>query len=518
MRREIETAPKDGTLVILEDDARRLYQVARWSAEQSGWVGENNSPLPIAPTHWLPLQRDDLLMPGGNEYLHTEEKSCGSPDRRIHDIVRLSSDHTEFDGPSAQEDVYAPRQAAPAINSPDVEPQTAASEPEPRAGNRFAFASLALAMIASSLVGMYFRGPIAAYLAQYADQPGSTVGRVVDRPFEQPMSVQEVQQADVLGRNRAVQLSDKSNASDAHEASSTPQTQLTRTNNATNEVARTKKDATTAALDLQRREEAEALASEFARVQRAVKPPATLSRQEGDEAVQLKQVAEMATAKLQQSLQQAQRDSAQTKESEPTKTRQNPDAQVAASRITSEEITQSKEVGTIPSNVLETSRGQMSDKSSRAAEHANAEPSQQERKPIWSRYINHELRIGVDLPKDVFVVDGGPTKTLDGRNFRTADGRADLSVYSIGKPAGETPKSFLRNRFQLPSLSVSYRHLKGRVLAVSGLRDDKIWYARCNFARVRVNCVALNYPAREKQSFDAIVTRISNTLSIPSDG
>ena len=62
MRREIETVPKDGKLVILQDDARGTYELARWSTEQSAWVGENGKPIPIAPTHWLPLQRDERAM------------------------------------------------------------------------------------------------------------------------------------------------------------------------------------------------------------------------------------------------------------------------------------------------------------------------------------------------------------------------------------------------------------------------------------------------------------------------
>ena len=51
MRREIETVPKDGKLVILADDTSGIYEIARWSAERSAWVGEHDTPLPITPTH-----------------------------------------------------------------------------------------------------------------------------------------------------------------------------------------------------------------------------------------------------------------------------------------------------------------------------------------------------------------------------------------------------------------------------------------------------------------------------------
>jgi chromosome segregation ATPase len=52
MRQGIETAPKDGTIVILEDDASGTYDVAHWSAEATRWLGENGEPSKIAPTHW----------------------------------------------------------------------------------------------------------------------------------------------------------------------------------------------------------------------------------------------------------------------------------------------------------------------------------------------------------------------------------------------------------------------------------------------------------------------------------
>jgi hypothetical protein len=133
----------------------------------------------------------------------------------------------------------------------------------------------------------------------------------------------------------------------------------------------------------------------------------------------------------------------------------------------------------------------------------------------WSRYSNPQLGVGVDMPTDLFAVDGGPARSFPGQTFRTADGRADLSIYAIDNQARDTPAAFLRNRFQQSGPAAVYRRVTPRILAVSGFRGDQIWYARCNFSNARVNCVALNYPAREKRAWDAVVTRISNTLSSP---
>ena len=52
MREAFETAPRDGKVVILEDDASGTYEAARWSAEAGEWVGEDGEPIKITPTHW----------------------------------------------------------------------------------------------------------------------------------------------------------------------------------------------------------------------------------------------------------------------------------------------------------------------------------------------------------------------------------------------------------------------------------------------------------------------------------
>ena len=52
-----------------------------------------------------------------------------------------------------------------------------------------------------------------------------------------------------------------------------------------------------------------------------------------------------------------------------------------------------------------------------------------------------------------------------------------------------------------------------RFFVVSSFRNGLIWYNRCNFARRTATCVLINYPASEKKQWDAVVTRISNSLS-----
>jgi hypothetical protein len=64
MRHTIETAPRDGQAIILDDEASGTYDVAHWSPETGKWVGENGEPSKITPSHWYPLQGDNYLQQG----------------------------------------------------------------------------------------------------------------------------------------------------------------------------------------------------------------------------------------------------------------------------------------------------------------------------------------------------------------------------------------------------------------------------------------------------------------------
>jgi hypothetical protein len=130
----------------------------------------------------------------------------------------------------------------------------------------------------------------------------------------------------------------------------------------------------------------------------------------------------------------------------------------------------------------------------------------------WERVTLPDQSASIDLPRDVFPVDRGASGA-ERHTFTTADARADVSLYSLPNQPQRTPAQFLDEEFSLPQSSAIYRRVTGNMLAVSGYRNDQIYYVRCNFARTRLQCVALNYPGDEKRRWDAIVTRISNSLS-----
>jgi BA14K-like protein len=111
MRHAIDTAPRDGKVIILEDDVTDTHDVAHWSPFGE-WVGENGEPSKITPTHWYPMPRD--------EYLLQEDKESSNPSQ------------------------------------------------VGRARWRFAASSITAALVAAALVGMYFRTEVAAYVTRSA--------------------------------------------------------------------------------------------------------------------------------------------------------------------------------------------------------------------------------------------------------------------------------------------------------------------------------------------------------------
>lgn len=64
MRKAIETAPRNGLFVILEDTAHGTFAVARWSVETARWLDEDETPIQLNATHWhLPQTLDEQVTP-----------------------------------------------------------------------------------------------------------------------------------------------------------------------------------------------------------------------------------------------------------------------------------------------------------------------------------------------------------------------------------------------------------------------------------------------------------------------
>ncbi|MBR0824925.1 hypothetical protein JQ596_05210 [Bradyrhizobium manausense] len=128
----------------------------------------------------------------------------------------------------------------------------------------------------------------------------------------------------------------------------------------------------------------------------------------------------------------------------------------------------------------------------------------------WMNYRIPDTGGSVDIPSSVFTEDGGQMDG-GGLRLRRADGQAVLSVQSTPIEPGVSPAAFLASKN--PPAGIIYKRVTPRFFVVSSIKRDKIWYNRCNFGGGYAQCVLINYPAAEKRQWDAIVTRISHSLS-----
>jgi septal ring factor EnvC (AmiA/AmiB activator) len=247
MRHTIETAPRNGNVIILEDDANGTFDVAHWSPEAGEWVGGNGEPSEITPSHWHP---------------------CYS--------VFPFSLREDAPQPPTASNVVAPRSAAA------VAAQLAPSH----ARRGFAISWNAATLVAAVLVGIYFQLAV-LQLKQAAETATADLRQSLQ---------QEHDRAEAL-------------ATELAQARRDVETQVALSSKRSDEAAQLKQATESATADLrqslqQERDRVEALTTELTQARRDVETQVALSGKSGDEAAQLKQAAESATADLRQSLQQ----------------------------------------------------------------------------------------------------------------------------------------------------------------------------------------------------------------------
>src|SRR3954449_1725006 len=128
----------------------------------------------------------------------------------------------------------------------------------------------------------------------------------------------------------------------------------------------------------------------------------------------------------------------------------------------------------------------------------------------WTKYTIPQTGTSVDFPSSIFTEEAGRPDGY-GQRFRTADGRADLTIQAASNVENDSPAAFLAKKH--PPSRIQYKRVTPRFFAVSSYKGDKVWYNRCNFSRGLVHCVLINYPTREERDWDGIVTRISLSLT-----
>jgi hypothetical protein len=144
---------------------------------------------------------------------------------------------------------------------------------------------------------------------------------------------------------------------------------------------------------------------------------------------------------------------------------------------------------------------------------AAAPPASTPEGPGWTVYADGHGTI-VDFPANLFPVAEGAPPIGNGRRFRTEDGRADVSIYTLPNEEHQTPRAYLSRHLKSDFKNLDYNRVSDRFFAVSGIVRGKTFYSRCNFEGRRgvMHCLYMDYPARETRAWDAVVTRMSLSL------
>jgi hypothetical protein len=228
MRCAIETVPKNGQVVILEDETSGTYELARWSAQECAWVGENDKPCKITPTHWLAINRaespyqqesspsnlepqaiisdraerrmppeapmSDRAEPRLQTVLPTSDRTelhvppvarfppvapiSDQAEPRLPRLLGQLASRAESRSPPVAPDIFAPRPItkpatgmAATFDEKTIDERTGRGNARPTVGGRrIAVFAIGAVMVVASLVGMEFRAQVVAYVSQFTDQ------------------------------------------------------------------------------------------------------------------------------------------------------------------------------------------------------------------------------------------------------------------------------------------------------------------------------------------------------------
>ena len=132
----------------------------------------------------------------------------------------------------------------------------------------------------------------------------------------------------------------------------------------------------------------------------------------------------------------------------------------------------------------------------------------------WRTYHNDRYGTTIEYP-DIFKAAPPPAND-DGREFKSADG-ADFAVYaSYNALDFDLAKfqKFIATNLDAGSV-VTYRSHGDNWFVISGTRGDDVFYERhmLSHGRQMTESFHISYPARLKQTYDPIVTRMSKSFS-----
>ena len=131
----------------------------------------------------------------------------------------------------------------------------------------------------------------------------------------------------------------------------------------------------------------------------------------------------------------------------------------------------------------------------------------------WTRYVNPRFGAGVDIPGSYAA--SGTTSEGDGKIFHAGNGRSTIAIW--GAPLAGDFSTEVQRRIgsdEADGWGLTYRSVTPDWAAWGGTRAGHVFYAKTILTcgdRQTAN-VRLQYPAADIPNFDAIATRLGQSL------
>ena len=132
----------------------------------------------------------------------------------------------------------------------------------------------------------------------------------------------------------------------------------------------------------------------------------------------------------------------------------------------------------------------------------------------WTVFFEPSLGTRMDLPSAVFSMPDGPAYRGVGASSRPRTAAPRWRSTRSATTSATRRRAICARTSLFPRAAVTYERVTRDFFAVSGVREDKIFYSRCNVSPTggTLHCFDLQFPARERTAWDAIVTRMSRSL------
>ncbi|MDB5600723.1 MAG: hypothetical protein JWN71_2767 [Xanthobacteraceae bacterium] len=130
----------------------------------------------------------------------------------------------------------------------------------------------------------------------------------------------------------------------------------------------------------------------------------------------------------------------------------------------------------------------------------------------YRAYANERFGATADVPASWRA--GPPPANGDGLVFRSPDGRAALTVSGSLNVADSVDEAMRDQATPNDGETVTYRQNGPRAVTLSGTKGDRIFYRKSILVcRDQIwNSIHLEYPARDKKAYDALVTHVARSL------